>query len=92
MNSCDHVKQEAYAADITYGTNSAFGFDYLFDNISSHKGELRQRVPNFAIIDEADSILIDEARTPLIVSQPAAESDEMYKTFSRLVKLSLIHI
>lgn len=79
-------KQEAYAADITYGTNSAFGFDYLFDNISSHKSDLRQRVPNFAIIDEADSILIDEARTPLIVSQPAQESDEMYKTFSRLVK------
>lgn len=80
------TKQEAYAADITYGTNSAFGFDYLFDNISSHKSDLRQRVPYYAIIDEADSILIDEARTPLIVSQPAAESDEMYKTFTKLVR------
>lgn len=80
------TKQEAYNADITYGTNSAFGFDYLFDNISLNVSDLRQREPNFAIIDEADSILIDEARTPLIVSQPAAESDEMYKTFSKLVR------
>lgn len=80
------TKQEAYAADITYGTNSAFGFDYLFDNIASTVSDLRQRAPNFAIIDEADSILIDEARTPLIVSQPAAESDEMYKTFAVLVR------
>ncbi len=80
------TKKEAYDADITYGTNSAFGFDYLFDNISLHKADLRQRIPNFAIIDEADSILIDEARTPLIVSQPAAESDEMYKTFAKLVR------
>ncbi len=80
------TKQEAYAADITYGTNSAFGFDYLFDNISMQASDVRQRVPYFAIIDEADSILIDEARTPLIVSQPAAESDEMYKTFSKIVR------
>ncbi|MES2622918.1 MAG: preprotein translocase subunit SecA [Patescibacteria group bacterium] len=80
------TKREAYEADITYGTNSAFGFDYLFDNISAHKNDLRQRLPNYAIIDEADSILIDEARTPLIVSQPAAESDEMYKTFAKLVR------
>lgn len=80
------TKQEAYAADITYGTNSAFGFDYLFDNISNSASGLVQRAPNFAIIDEADSILIDEARTPLIVSQPAAESDEMYKTFATLVR------
>lgn len=80
------TKKEAYDADITYGTNSAFGFDYLFDNIASSTADLRQRAPNFAIIDEADSILIDEARTPLIVSQPAAESDEMYKTFAKLVR------
>ncbi len=80
------TKQEAYAADITYGTNSAFGFDYLFDNICNSATGLVQRAPNFAIIDEADSILIDEARTPLIVSQPAAESDEMYKTFAKLVR------
>jgi preprotein translocase subunit SecA len=80
------TKKEAYDADITYGTNSAFGFDYLFDNIASSAADLRQRIPNFAIIDEADSILIDEARTPLIVSQPAAESDDMYKTFAKIVR------
>jgi preprotein translocase subunit SecA len=80
------TKKEAYDADITYGTNSAFGFDYLFDNISSSAADIKQRSPNFAIIDEADSILIDEARTPLIISQPAAESDDMYKTFAKIVR------
>lgn len=80
------TKQEAYAADITYGTNSAFGFDYLFDNISMKMSDVRQREPYFAIIDEADSILIDESRTPLIISQPAQESDEMYKQFSKIVR------
>ncbi|MEN9604450.1 MAG: hypothetical protein RJB39_135 [Candidatus Parcubacteria bacterium] len=80
------TKQEAYAADITYGTNSAFGFDYLFDNISMYIRDVRQRAPYFAIIDEADSILIDESRTPLIISQPAQESDEMYKQFSKIVR------
>lgn len=80
------TKQEAYRADITYGTNSAFGFDYLFDNISMQVQDLRQRDPFFAIIDEADSILIDESRTPLIISQPAAESDDLYKKFAKIVR------
>ncbi len=80
------TKQEAYAADITYGTNSAFGFDYLFDNISMQAGDVHQRDFYFAIIDEADSILIDESRTPLIVSQPAQESDDMYKQFAKIVR------
>lgn len=80
------TKQEAYAADITYGTNSAFGFDYLFDNISMRLEDVQQREPYFAIIDEADSILIDESRTPLIISQPAQESDDMYKQFAKIVR------
>lgn len=79
-------KQEAYGADITYGTNSAFGFDYLFDNISMNIHDVRQRQPYYAIIDEADSILIDESRTPLIISQPAAESDDLYKQFTKIVR------
>jgi len=79
-------RKEAYEADITYGTNSVFGFDYLFDNIANTKDELRQRGHYFAIIDEADSILIDESRSPLIVSQPAEESDNVYKTFASIVR------
>ncbi|MBC7981810.1 preprotein translocase subunit SecA, partial [Candidatus Parcubacteria bacterium] len=80
------TRKEAYEADITYGTNSVFGFDYLFDNIANSKEELRQRGHYFAIIDEADSILIDESRSPLIVSQPAEESDDVYKTFASIVR------
>ncbi len=80
------TRKEAYEADITYGTNSVFGFDYLFDNIANSKEELRQRGHYFAIIDEADSILIDESRSPLIVSQPAEESDDVYKTFAAIVR------
>lgn len=80
------TRREAYEADITYGTNSVFGFDYLFDNIANSKEELRQRGHYFAIIDEADSILIDESRSPLIVSQPAEESDDVYKTFASIVR------
>lgn len=80
------TRKEAYDADITYGTNSVFGFDYLFDNIAGSKEELRQRDHYFAIIDEADSILIDESRSPLIVSQPAEESDDVYKTFASIVR------
>ncbi len=80
------TRKEAYEADITYGTNSVFGFDYLFDNIANSKEELRQRGHYFAIIDEADSILIDESRSPLIVSQPAEESDGVYKTFASIVR------
>ena len=79
-------RKEAYQADITYGTNSEFGFDYLRDNIAQHKDEVRQREFNFAIVDEIDSILIDEARTPLIISAPAAESGEFYAQFAAIAK------
>ena len=75
-------RREAYAADITYGTNNEFGFDYLRDNIEYEEKNLRQREPNFAVVDEIDSILIDEARTPLIISAPTTESDELYKRFA----------
>lgn len=77
-------RREAYIADITYGTNSEFGFDYLRDNIAYSANELRQRGHHFAIVDEVDSILIDEARTPLIISAPAQDSDDFYKTFAAL--------
>ncbi|MDP4020811.1 MAG: preprotein translocase subunit SecA [Candidatus Adlerbacteria bacterium] len=78
------TRREAYEADITYGTNSEFGFDYLRDNISYRKEDLRQRGHAFAIVDEIDSILIDEARTPLIISAPAAESEDLYRTFATI--------
>ena len=77
-------RREAYEADITYGTNSEFGFDYLRDNICYDKRELRQRGHHFALIDEVDSILIDEARTPLIISAPTEESEDLYRTFARI--------
>ena len=84
------TRKESYAADITYGTNSEFGFDYLRDNIAYNANDLRQRGHHFAVVDEIDSILIDEARTPLIISAPAAESENLYKTFAELArKLSL---
>jgi len=79
-------RTDAYAADITYGTNSEFGFDYLRDNISYGPDELRQRGHHFAIVDEIDSILIDEARTPLIISAPTSDSEDLYRTFSRIVR------
>ncbi len=78
------TRREAYEADITYGTNSEFGFDYLRDNISYTERELRQRGHYFAIVDEIDSILIDEARTPLIISAPAGDSEDLYRTFTRI--------
>ncbi len=78
-------RQEAYRADITYGTNHEFGFDYLRDNLVYRLEDQVQRGLNFAIIDEVDSILIDEARTPLIISAPDTESSEFYKTFARVV-------
>lgn len=78
------TRREAYEADITYGTNSEFGFDYLRDNISFSAGELRQRGHAYAIVDEIDSILIDEARTPLIISAPAGDSEDLYRTFARI--------
>jgi preprotein translocase subunit SecA len=79
-------KQEAYNADITYGTNNEFGFDYLRDNMVLYKEQMVQRPLNFAIIDEVDSILIDEARTPLIISGQAAKSTELYYAADRFVR------
>ncbi|MGM0482255.1 MAG: preprotein translocase subunit SecA [Patescibacteria group bacterium] len=78
-------RPEAYGADITYGTNNEFGFDYLRDNIETNVEKLRQREFNYAIVDEVDSILIDEARTPLIISAPAAEAEDLYVNFARIV-------
>ena len=78
------TRKEAYAADITYGTNNEFGFDYLRDNMVNDVNLLRQRELNFAIVDEVDSILIDEARTPLIISAPAAENPDNYYTFAKV--------
>ncbi len=80
------TRQEAYAADITYGTNNEFGFDYLRDNMALDLSECVQRELNYAIVDEIDNILIDEARTPLIISGPAEESAEEYKRFAQLVR------
>lgn len=78
------TRKEAYAADITYGTNNEFGFDYLRDNMVNEVEDIRQRELNFAIVDEVDSILIDEARTPLIISAPAAENPESYLQFAKV--------
>ena len=83
MNHAD--KKAAYAADITYGTNNEYGFDYLRDNMAFSLEEKVQRETNFAIVDEVDSILIDEARTPLIISGPAEESSELYHKINALV-------
>ena len=80
LKPCSRV--EAYEADITYGTNSEFGFDYLRDNLEYQYDKVRQKRHNFAVVDEIDSILIDEARTPLIISAPAADSDSLYKKFA----------
>ncbi|MFL6131045.1 MAG: DEAD/DEAH box helicase, partial [Mycobacteriales bacterium] len=80
-------RRRAYAADITYGTNNEFGFDYLRDNMAWSRDELVQRGHNFAVVDEADSILIDEARTPLIISGPAEQSARWYQEFARLSPL-----
>ena len=79
-------KQEAYACDITYGTNNEFGFDYLRDNMVIYKNQLVQRGLNYAIVDEIDSILIDEARTPLIISGRANQSSDMYKKANDFVR------
>lgn len=76
---------EAYQADIIYGTNSQFGFDYLRDNIEYQKENIRQTQHSFAIVDEIDSILIDEARTPLIISAPAHDPENLYKVFTQIV-------
>ena len=80
------TRKEAYAADITYGTNSEFGFDYLRDNIEFEVANLRQRGHAYAIVDEIDSILIDEARTPLIISAPAEDSENLYQIFANIAR------
>ncbi len=82
----DKEKKAAYAADITYGTNNEFGFDYLRDNMVTYKEQLTQRELNFAIVDEVDSILIDEARTPLIISGRGDKSTDLYQKADRCVK------
>ncbi len=79
-------RQEAYKADITYGTNNEFGFDYLRDNMVRETEQLRQRELHYAIVDEVDSILIDEARTPLIISAPATASGASYGQFAKVVR------
>src|SRR6056297_658025 len=81
----DDEKQQAYAADITYATNNELGFDYLRDNMKSSLEEMSQRGHHFAIVDEVDSILIDEARTPLIISGPAQDRSELYVTIDKLI-------
>ena len=80
-----HEKREAYACDVTYGTNNEFGFDYLRDNMVIYKDQLVQRELNYAIVDEIDSILIDEARTPLIISGRGAQSSDLYKKADHFV-------
>lgn len=80
------TRKEVYEADVTYGTNNEFGFDYLRDNMVNEVELLRQRELNFAIVDEVDSILIDEARTPLIISAPASDSGQNYATFAAIAK------
>ena len=79
------TRRDAYQADITYGTNNEFGFDYLRDNMVASLPEMTQRKLHFAIVDEVDSILIDEARTPLIISAPDSESTKLYERFAKIV-------
>ncbi len=79
------TRHEAYAADITYGTNNEFGFDYLRDNLEYRSDRLRQREPHYAVVDEIDSILIDEARTPLIISAPTRDAESTYRQFASMV-------
>jgi preprotein translocase subunit SecA len=79
------ARREAYQADITYGTSAEFGFDYLRDNMVIELSQCVQRPPNYAIVDEVDNLLIDEARTPLIISAPDAEATQLYRLFARLI-------
>ncbi len=85
-NIADHERRDAYAADITYGTNNEFGFDYLRDNMKYDRADMVQRPFNFAIVDEVDSILVDEARTPLIISGPTDDKSDLYMKVDALVK------
>ena len=84
-------KAEAYKADITYGTNNEFGFDYLRDNMAFSTEEQVMRGLNFAVVDEVDSILIDEARTPLVISGPVADSSELYRNINKLIPKLKLH-
>lgn len=86
-NMPDATRQAAYRADITYGTNNEFGFDYLRDNMKYNLSDMAQREFNYAIVDEVDSILIDEARTPLIISGPTENATDMYKSVNKLIPL-----
>src|ERR1051325_7391900 len=81
----DDERQDAYNSDITYGTNNEFGFDYLRDNMKFRLSDCVQRPHHYAIVDEVDSILIDEARTPLIISGPSEESTDMYYRVNRII-------
>ena len=81
----DAERRAAYAADITYGTNNEFGFDYLRDNMKYELGQMVQRGHAFGIVDEVDSILVDEARTPLIISGPSDDKSDLYNTIDKLV-------
>ncbi|MBC7767937.1 MAG: preprotein translocase subunit SecA [Phycisphaerales bacterium] len=83
----DNERRQAYAADVTYGTNNEFGFDYLRDNMKYSLGEMVQRGHRYAIVDEVDSILIDEARTPLIISGPTEDRSEFYRTMDAMIPL-----
>jgi preprotein translocase subunit SecA len=85
-NLSDHQRRMAYNSDITYGTNNEFGFDYLRDNMKYERSQMTQRPFNFAIVDEVDSILIDEARTPLIISGPTDDKSELYMAVDAIVK------
>src|SRR5260370_12857059 len=81
----DQERHNAYHSDITYGTNNEFGFDFLRDNMKFRLADCVQRAHNFAIVDEVDSILIDEARTPLIISGPSEESTDKYYKVNRII-------
>ena len=81
----DQMRQQQYACDVTYATNNELGFDYLRDNLKFRLEDMAQREPNFAIVDEVDSILIDEARTPLIISGPAEDSSELYRAINQVI-------
>src|SRR3954466_5953626 len=85
-NLTDQQRRQAYGSDITYGTNNEFGFDYLRDNMKYERGSMVQRPFNYAIVDEVDSILIDEARTPLIISGPTDDKSELYMSVDKIVK------
>ena len=85
-NLTDHQRKQAYGSDITYGTNNEFGFDYLRDNMKYDRDTMVQRPFSMAIVDEVDSVLIDEARTPLIISGPTDDKSELYMQVDAIVK------